>query len=330
MKESERSRGDANKPEGVIGILYPGDMGSNLGTLLVEQGCRVVTTVAGRSTRTRRLAAQAGLEVLDSLSEVLHTASVILSLVPPTQAVSLARQCRCLNVPTRSRYFIDLNSISPVTAGEVAAALDGSPFLFVDGAVHGVASQLRQRGVVYLSGVGAAEVAKIFGAALRVKIISDRVGDASAIRMMFSGLTKGLIALFLEMALTARQAGFLDKLLECYGETYPALMTLVERLLPTYPQHAARRADEVREVEQTMRSLSLDPHLLTEVRRMIGALGEMDLASSRYPDDPDWTIAEVIEAVFAHNPLKSRRATLACAENWPADQPAHIENVCHN
>jgi hypothetical protein len=54
-----------------VGILYPGEMGAALGRLLREDGVRVVTTLEGRSPRTRRLCAEAGLSVLGSLAEVL-------------------------------------------------------------------------------------------------------------------------------------------------------------------------------------------------------------------------------------------------------------------
>ena len=44
-----------------IAILSPGDMGHGVGKVLVEHGYRVITCLAGRSQRTRDLAAKAGL-----------------------------------------------------------------------------------------------------------------------------------------------------------------------------------------------------------------------------------------------------------------------------
>lgn len=298
----------------VVGVLSPGDMGAHLGEVLRQEGRRVVTTVAGRGPRTRLLAEKAGLEVLDSLAAVVDAADVILSLVPCTQAVALARTCRSAWSPSsRARLFVDLNSIAPDTAHEIEAELAGSGLTFVDGAVHGVATQLRQRGVVYLSGPRADEVAELFRSALRVRVVSDRPGDASAMRMMFSGLTKGLIALFLEMALVGRQAGFLEELLTCYRETYPALMELVDRLLPSYPLHAARRADEMRELEQTMRSIGLEPRMVVAARHSIAAVGEMALEDRRSRTPFDWSVLKVIEEIFARNPLAHHEQAEAAA-----------------
>jgi hypothetical protein len=49
-------------------------------------------------------------------------------------------------------------------------------------------------------------------------------------------------------------------------------MEVVERILPTYRQHAARRADEMVELEATMRGLGLEPCVAGGVRRFLDAL----------------------------------------------------------
>src|SRR5207253_11253221 len=140
----------------------------------------------------------------------------------------------------------------PDTAKRIAALFADSGMNFVDGAVHGMAGQLHSRGTLYLAGKAAENVAALFENLLRVKVLGDAPGQASAFKMMISGLNKGVVALVLEMALAARQAGFLDDLLVCYRDAYPGIMGLVDRLLPTYPEHARRRGDELKEVAQTL------------------------------------------------------------------------------
>ena len=72
-----------------IGILWPGATGSTLGRAWGEGGVRVVTTVAGRSERTRELAE--GLTLLDSVDEVVAASDAVVSIVPPARAVEQAR-----------------------------------------------------------------------------------------------------------------------------------------------------------------------------------------------------------------------------------------------
>ena len=77
-----------------VGIVSPGAMGSAVGASLVRGGVRVVTTIAGRSDRTARLAARAELELLPDLGSVARAADVVLSIVPPEAATSCGRPRR--------------------------------------------------------------------------------------------------------------------------------------------------------------------------------------------------------------------------------------------
>ena len=54
-----------------IAILSPGDMGHGVGRVLVDGGYRVITCLAGRSQRTRDLAATAGIADTASLEEMV-------------------------------------------------------------------------------------------------------------------------------------------------------------------------------------------------------------------------------------------------------------------
>src|SRR5260370_10326118 len=150
---------DNNSHKSRIGILYPGEMGSSFGKLVCEHGFRVVTTVEGRSPRTHRLCHEAGLNVVDSLGEVLERSDVVISLVSPGAALSVARDVAAhLEGSYRSLLYIDANSISPMTVARISEVLCHVPVDFVDASVIGLASQLRQRGTLYLTGSRAEEL----------------------------------------------------------------------------------------------------------------------------------------------------------------------------
>jgi len=61
-----------------VGIVRPGAMGAAIGRVLASGGARVVATVAGRSERTRLLAA--GLELLPTLDDVVGESAIVLSI----------------------------------------------------------------------------------------------------------------------------------------------------------------------------------------------------------------------------------------------------------
>ena len=68
----------------VIGILYTGDLGSEVARLLTEAGHSVITTVQGRSEQTKLLAEKAGISTDYSLEGIAQAADIVISLVPPT------------------------------------------------------------------------------------------------------------------------------------------------------------------------------------------------------------------------------------------------------
>jgi 3-hydroxyisobutyrate dehydrogenase-like beta-hydroxyacid dehydrogenase len=289
-----------------VGIVYPGEMGSTLGRLLVQSGVPVITTTEGRGLRTRQLAERDGLVILPRLREVAERADIVLSTVPPGAAQAVA-ECFVASRPERcrSQIYADLNSVSPNTARRVEQVVGAAGLDFVDGAVHGLASQLRERGTLYLSGRVAPALARLLEPALRVWVLGEAAGQASAFKMMISDMAKGVTALFVEMSLTGRRAGMMAELLACYRDAYPEIMALVERMLPTYPRHASRRAEEARQVEQTIRALGVRPCLTRGTREVTEELMRAGLpVADETGLDRVWSVSELIEALTTHGTLK--------------------------
>ena len=123
---------------------------------------------------------------------------------------------------------------------------------------------------------------------------------ASAMKMALGGLAKGLCALFAEMALLAGKHEILPEMLRATARIYPGMYAVVERMLPTYALHAARRATEMAQVEQTLRSAGVDPLVMQAVRRV----HESWAAAAPGPDDPnaEWPLASLIRQLSANDP----------------------------
>lgn len=288
---------DSNIQQNTIGILYPGEMGSTFGKLLADGGFQVVTTLQGRSDRTRRLCHNAGLRVLDCIRDVIQRSDILISLVTPGAAVDVARNVAALvESPARRLTYIDANSVSAATAVEISQILQVASVDFVDACILSLASRLRERGTLYLSGFRAGELSDLFGQLMRVKIAGDMPGQASAFKMIISGMPKGLVCLFVETMVFAREMGLLNEALETYNEIYPGVMEVIKRMLPTYPQHAARRGEELREVEQTMLLNGLTPCVLRAVREVTVNLAGVGWTKGLEPQQ--WTVAELIEEAY--------------------------------
>src|SRR6266568_5387306 len=73
-----------------IAIIAPGAMGSAVARRLGEHGARVLTSLIGRSEATAQRAAAAGMVAASDAD--IAGADIILSIVPPGEAVALAQR----------------------------------------------------------------------------------------------------------------------------------------------------------------------------------------------------------------------------------------------
>jgi 3-hydroxyisobutyrate dehydrogenase-like beta-hydroxyacid dehydrogenase len=75
----------------MIGLVGAGYMGSGLAISLMRGGHEVVTTVAGRSERTRGLVERAGIGVVADLGALVSSAEIVLVVTPPDAAIDAAQ-----------------------------------------------------------------------------------------------------------------------------------------------------------------------------------------------------------------------------------------------
>lgn len=292
-----------------IGILYPGDMGAALGRALRAAGHHTITALGERSARTVKLAAVAGIEPLDGLEDVVAASDVLLSLVSPASALPVAHEVAACDRARAGAIYVDANSTSPMTARQIAALLERRGFRFVDATIHGQAARLSEMGLVHLSGGAAVDVHELFSPFVAVRSLGDEPGQASTMKMLVSGMVKGIIACFVESSLAGREAALLDEFLASMSQLYPGIMSLVTRALPTYPRHAGRRVEELYEMETTLHELGLKPQMAPAMRRLIERLAESDLHQyAAGIDDGLFDLDDVIELIALHSTLCAAEA----------------------
>ncbi len=240
----------------VIGILYPGELGSALGVLLVSRTDHtVIATLEGRSPRTALHHQGSGIELRPSFEDVVATSDVIVSVVATGAAAETAQRFRdaAAHAP-RQRLFIDINSIGPERAEQVAGfAIDGGA-AFCDGSIHGLAKNLADGAKLYLSGPGAEQAERVFSPVMRTVNLGPRTGTASLMKMALGGLSKSVSSAFLDIGVFAQSAGIGEAFASEAKDFYPGLMEAIDRLVPTMPKHCKRRSEEMRELAATMKA----------------------------------------------------------------------------
>lgn len=167
----------------MVTVLHPGAMGAQVGRLVAENGHVVRWVSAGRSTATRQRAADAGLQECHELSDALTGCDVVLSICPPGNAEDVARQMGGF-----AGVYLDANAIAPQRMQRFPALLPHARVL--DGAIIGGPPRWPGATRLYLSG-DVRDASELFaGSALEVITISDRVGQASALKMAFASYQK--------------------------------------------------------------------------------------------------------------------------------------------
>jgi 3-hydroxyisobutyrate dehydrogenase-like beta-hydroxyacid dehydrogenase len=276
-----------------VGVLYAGELGASVGALLRGRGVRMVTTVAGRGAATVARAREAGMVVLNGITDVVRQSDVVISLVPPAAAEEVAATyCEHARLAPAGALYVDANSVGPELIERMAANVERCGRGFVDAAINGLAKNLATSGTLFLSGGRAEEVAGLFEGAMRVRVLGDEAGRASAMKMLLSGVSKGVCALVAELAMVAERRQMLPEMIEAMREIYPGIWALAERMLPTYPKHAGRRAGEMQELEETCQAVGLEPGVVAAVRGMHEMLAKVPFGEA--PDTGGWTVASVV------------------------------------
>jgi 3-hydroxyisobutyrate dehydrogenase-like beta-hydroxyacid dehydrogenase len=232
----------------VIGIIAQGQMGSAVGKRLTANGVDVLTVLDGRSAQSAKRAAAAAMKAVSQRE--FCEADIILSIVPPRDAEDLARRLATdIALARRKPIYADCNAINPQTAERIAAAIEGAGASFVDGGIIGGPPKAGCDGpAFYLSGAQANAVAVLNSFGLTCKILGGRVGAASALKMSYAGITKGLTALASIMILGASRADVAGALHDELRASQPQLMAWFERQVPSMFPKAYRWVAEMEEI----------------------------------------------------------------------------------
>ena len=149
---------------------------------------------------------------------------------------------------------MDLNAVSPATAGEMAENFSSTSFRFVDGGIIGGAPTHQQDGTWSKPSLVVSGPHKIDGdlaTTLNVTHVADTIGTASGLKMCFASMTKGLTAIAIQSFATAHKLGVLDQLQSHLKQYSPKTGELAAKGLVGMPPKAYRWVDEMKEIANT-------------------------------------------------------------------------------
>jgi len=242
----------------VVGLLSPGDMGQAVAELLMRGGVNVVTCLEGRSERTRTLARAAGIGDVPTLGDLVREAPLVISIVPPAQAVAVARDvAAALGTTGSTIVYVDCNAVSPRTVREVAAEIVACGSGFVDAGIIGGPPRGTPSPRFFACGPDRSRFVELAAAGLDVVPLGPEIGEASAVKMCYAALTKGTTAIATELLVAARKLGVYEAVI---GELRSSETTAGRlRGVESMPGKAHRWVAEMEEIARTFAEVGLTP-----------------------------------------------------------------------
>lgn len=249
-----------------VALIGCGEVGRILAEDLRAAGVAVrafdVKLRSQAGTPLREHAARHGVPLFDDTHGAVRGAALVVSAVTASQAVAVAEAAAPALAP--GAFFLDFNSASPGAKIRAAGVVDAAGGRYVEGAVMTSVPPYRLKVPLLLGGPHAAalqpQLAALGFAGARVH--DERLGIASATKMCRSVMIKGLEAMVIESFTAARHYGVEDAVIASLQETFPGIdweknaAYFFQRVI----EHGRRRAEEVREVAQTVREAGLEPH----------------------------------------------------------------------
>lgn len=262
-----------------VGILSPGDMGHTVGNVLRQNGLRVITCLEGRSQRTRQLAEKAGIVDVPTYPQFVTEADLILSIMVPAQAMSAASMvAEALQKVDTTLAYADCNAIAPQTVRKLGEIITSAGGTFVDASIIGPPPRTQGATRFYASGPNLDIFSELNNYGLDVRALGEEIGLASAIKMCYASLTKGLTALCTELLTAASVLGVSEALTAEFQLSQSALFERMEKGLPGMPPKARRWIGEMEEISATFAHVGLTPNILTGAADMYRFVGDTHLA----------------------------------------------------
>ena len=259
----------------------------------------MVTNLDGRSERTRALAEEAGFRVISGMDGIVKVADLVMSILVPAEAISVAREAAAAMNRTGARLaFADCNAVSPDTARELGEIIEGAGGRYIDAGIIGGPPGSGSPPRFYASGPHEAVLGELDGKGILVPLLGGEVGRASAIKMCYASMTKGASALETAALVAAYRLGLSSELESELASSRAAALAQMQSLIGL-PGKAFRWIGEMEEIAATFESVGVTGHFHHGAAEVFRMVADSPLGDER-PEtiDPNRSLRETVE-VFA-------------------------------
>ena len=293
-----------------IGILSIGEMGFHWARLLKSQGVEVLTYDKDRGEVSRKRGENAGVKPLPSMARLVKEAELIVSIVVPSAAKQVAAKVAKAVAKSgrKELLYLDANAISPMTADAIAAVLKPAGVSFVDGCIIGSAARMGKGTIVYVSGPEAQRLQALAALGIPIRVLGPNTSQASAFKVVYAGLTKGLQGLFVELLMVARRFGLMNEVRAQYEESFPGLLDKISTSIVGLRIHAARRAEEMDELKRTFNHHGMKSFMAPAAQKVLEAIATLGAGQASDSGVRQGDLLETLEWFYEKGLLRTAAA----------------------
>jgi 3-hydroxyisobutyrate dehydrogenase-like beta-hydroxyacid dehydrogenase len=242
---------------------------------LGEAGGRIAADLAAAGADVRGYDPAAveapGVTVVGDVPATVRGCDVVLSL--NSAKVALEVTTTAFPALGADAVYADLNTGSPELKQEIARFAFGAGRWFADVALLGPVPARGLATPALASGPGARTFADLMRPlGMPVTFVSDRPGDAAAMKLIRSVFMKGLAAAAVESVAAAEAAGheawLKQEIAAVIGEPF------LERLLEGSRRHAARRTEEMEAAGDLLSRLGVEPRIASASAALLQSLSD--------------------------------------------------------
>ncbi len=233
-----------------IAVIGMGEMGFTFSQNI--RNAEVYTFISkNRSSETRKRVKQSNIRMTSSFSELIKKSDIIFSILPCEKALSVAKRLSQEKIE-KKKFFIDCNPLSSLKIKKLNSYFKLTKFNLVDASIIGPPPKKGYTSL-YISGPNTKKIEGLSITNVKIKRLGNNFGDASKLKLLFSGINKGLNALIYQILTTSLNLNINLELLNEINDRIPFLSQRFDNQKSKISKNAERYIYEMKEVSEELK-----------------------------------------------------------------------------
>lgn len=253
------------------------------------------------SNALKKIAENQNLKIENSIKALLRDKDLILCAVTCEDAWEVAQRSS-MHIEA-GQVYIDLNTVTPLLKKEMDQLISINGADFIEVAILGTISSYGFKSPMLACGKKANEFKHLFSSlGFSIKVLSDKIGTASYMKMLRSIFSKGVESLLFEMLVAAEKCDLLEPVMDAIVAHMDnsSFLNIADTWVTTNVIHAERRADEMDHVIKTLKQLNVQPIMSMATRERLRKCASVNL-KEQFENTKDLSYQRVIKSMVERN-----------------------------